>query len=99
MDMTRRSSLVFGLLAAVWVLVAAWQVEEHLRVAETARTDLRNRSEATANTLGSVLRGLQLRRGGGSGVFGDRLQPVLTILSTAALTTSLDPTRSFTWPC
>jgi signal transduction histidine kinase len=77
MDLTRRTSLVFGLLAAIWVLVAVWQIEEHLRVAESAKADLRNRSKATANTLGSVLRGLQLRRGGGGGVFGDRLQPVL----------------------
>jgi signal transduction histidine kinase len=77
MDMTRRTALVFCLLAAVWVLVAVWQVEEHIRVKEAGKADLRNRSKATANTLGSVLRGLQLRRGGGGGVFGDRLQPVL----------------------
>ena len=32
MELTRRSLLVYGLLAAVWVLVLGWQVEEHLRV-------------------------------------------------------------------
>ena len=73
MELTRRTFLVYGLLACVWVLVVIWQVEEHLRVKEYARTSLRNRSKDISNTLGSFIRGLQFR----GAVFGDRLQPVL----------------------
>src|SRR4249919_1386233 len=73
MELTRRTFLVYGLLACVWVLVVIWQVEEHLRVKEYARTSLRNRSKDISNTLGSFVRGLQFR----GAVFGDRLQPVL----------------------
>ena len=49
-----------------------WQVEEHLRVREYARANLRNRTKDIANTLGSFIRGLQFR---GGVVFRDRLQP------------------------
>jgi signal transduction histidine kinase len=68
--------LIYGLLFAIWVLVAAWQVEEHVRVGDSARSDLRKRSEAIANTLGAVVRGLQFR----GAVFRDRLEPVLAEL-------------------
>jgi len=71
--MSRRSVFVYGLLLGVWALVVAWQVEEHLRVREYARANLRNRSRDIANTLGSFIRGLQFR----GVVFRDRLQPVL----------------------
>ncbi len=73
MQPRRNSTLIYGLLLGVWVLVVAWQVEEHVRVREAARTDLRKRSEAIANTLGAVVRGLQFR----GAVFRDRLEPVL----------------------
>jgi signal transduction histidine kinase len=76
MEMTRRSFLVYGLLAAFWALVIFWQIEEHDRVREYAKTGLRNRSKAIANTLGASIRGLQFR----GAVFGDRLQPVLNEL-------------------
>ena len=69
----RNSTLIYGLLLAVWVLVVAWQVEEHVRVREAAKNDLRKRSEAIANTLGAVVRGLQFH----GAVFRDRLEPVL----------------------
>ncbi len=72
----RNRFLIYGLLCAIWVLVVAWQVEEHVRVGEAARTDLRKRSEAIANTLGAVVRGLQFR----GAVFRDRLEPVLAEL-------------------
>ena len=61
MELTRRSLLVYGLLAAVWLLVFGWQVQEHIRVREVAKTDLRNRSQDIANTLGAIIRGMRFR--------------------------------------
>ena len=78
MQPRRNRPLIYGLLFGVWVLVVAWQVEEHVRVREAARSDLRKRSEAIANTLGAVVRGLQFR----GAVFRDRLEPVLGELVT-----------------
>ncbi len=80
MELSRRSILVYGLLLAVWALVVVWQLEEHVRFKEYARTALRNRSKDIANTLGASIRGLQFR----GAVFGDRLQPVLDELVCAA---------------
>ncbi len=73
MQPKRNSTLIYGLLLGVWVLVVAWQAEEHVRVRESAMAALRKRSEAIANTLGAVVRGLQFR----GAVFRDRLEPVL----------------------
>jgi two-component system sensor histidine kinase HydH len=61
MDMRRRSLLVYGLLAAVWVLVLGWQAEEHLRVRSVAKADLRNRSKDIANTVSAIIRGMTFR--------------------------------------
>jgi signal transduction histidine kinase len=77
-ELTRRSVLVYGLLLAVWVLVAGWQVEEHERFKSAARTDLRNRSKDIANTVSALIRGLRFRREGA--VFFERLEPVLNEL-------------------
>ncbi len=74
MEMTRRSLFVYVLLAAVWALVLVWQVEEHVRVREAAKTGLRNRSQEIANTLGATIRGYRFR---GGMVMQDRLEPVL----------------------
>jgi signal transduction histidine kinase len=73
MELTRRSLLVYGLLAAVWALVLGWQIEEHLRVKEAARTDLRNRSKDIANTLSALIRGMRFR----GAIPQERLEPVL----------------------
>ena len=73
MELTRRSLLVYGLLVAVWVLVLGWQVEEHLRVKEAAKTDLRNRSKDIANTLSALIRGMRFR----GAIPQERLEPVL----------------------
>jgi signal transduction histidine kinase len=59
----RNSTLIYGLLLGVWVLVVAWQVEEHVRVRNAARTALVNRAEDISTTLGIVLRS-QRRFGG-----------------------------------
>jgi signal transduction histidine kinase len=77
MEMTRRSLLVYGLLAAVWALVLGWQVEEHLRVKNVAKTDLRNRSKDIANTLSAIMRGMRFR---GGTIPKERLESVLNEL-------------------
>jgi signal transduction histidine kinase len=73
MELNRRTTLIYGLLALVWLLVLGWQVEEHIRFESYGKNALRNRSRAIANTLGASIRGLQFR----GRVAGDRLQPVL----------------------
>ena len=73
MQPRRNSTLIYGLLLGVWVLVVAWQVEEHVRIRDAAKTGLRKRSKDIANTLGAVVRGLRFR----GAVFQDRLEPVL----------------------
>jgi len=59
----RNRTLIYGLLLGVWVLVMAWQVEEHVRVRNAARTALVNRAKDISTTLGIVLRS-QRRFGG-----------------------------------
>ena len=66
-----------GLLLGAWLLVIAWQVTEHRRVVEDAKSDLRNRSREIARTLGAVTRALRFR----GAVFEDRLEPVLKELA------------------
>jgi signal transduction histidine kinase len=73
MELQRRSALIYGLLLVVWLLVAGWQIEEHVRVEAAAKTDLQNRSIGIANTLSAVVRALRFR----GTLLQDRLQPVL----------------------
>ena len=73
MELKRRSALIYGLLLGVWVLVLAWQVEEHLRVVGAAKSDLRNRAHGIASTLSAFTRALRFR----GAVFQERLEPVL----------------------
>ena len=77
MELTRRSLVVYGLLLAIWVLVLGWQVEQHHRVKEAAKTDLRNRSKEIANTLSAILRVVRFR---GGAILSERLEPVLNEL-------------------
>jgi signal transduction histidine kinase len=63
MELKRRSVLIYGLLAAAWVLVVAWQAAEHVRVRNEARAALVNRAKDISTTLGIVLRS-QRRFGG-----------------------------------
>jgi signal transduction histidine kinase len=63
MQPRRNSTLIYGLLLGVWVLVVAWQVVEHLRVREEARAGLVNRAKDISTTMGIVLRS-QRRFGG-----------------------------------
>ncbi len=76
MEDRRRNYLVYGLLLAVWVLVVAWQAQEHIRFKEDAKASLLNRSKAIANTIGASIRGMQFW----GAVLPWRLQPILTEL-------------------
>jgi hypothetical protein len=78
MKSDHRGKWVFGLLLGAWLLVTAWQIEEHHRVKEAAKTDLRYRSEEIANTVSAVIRAARFR----GTVVQDRLEPVLRLLVT-----------------
>ena len=78
MELKRSQKLVTGLVAGAWLLVVAWQVREHARVVEAARSDLRNRSHEIASTLGAVTRAMRFH----GTVFQERLEPVLKELVT-----------------
>jgi signal transduction histidine kinase len=56
MDISRRSTLIYGLLLAAWVLALAWQTAEHFRVRRAARAQLIYRAQDISTTLGIVLR-------------------------------------------
>ena len=87
MDLTRRSAVIYVLLAAVWLLVVGWQVQEHLRVKDSAKTELRGKSKEIANTLSALIRGLRFP--GGGGIPQDRLESVLNeLVQTNALVKS-----------
>ena len=76
MQPRRNSPLIYGLLLVVWVLVVAWQVEEHGRVREDAKDQLRSRSGEIADTVSAFIRALRFR----GAVVQDSLEPVLTML-------------------
>jgi signal transduction histidine kinase len=76
MEIKTNQRLVAAILIGVWLLVVGWQTEEHLRVVEAARSDLRGSSREIARTLGAVTRALQFR----GAIFQERLEPVLNEL-------------------
>src|SRR5208282_560537 len=76
MQPRRNSTLIYGLLLGVWVLVVAWQIEEHARVREAAKNDLRNRSKEIANTVSAVIRAARFR----GTVVQNRIEPVLNLI-------------------
>ena len=76
MELKRSHNLVVGLVAGAWLLVVGWQVQEHLRVVEAAKSDLRSRSHEIAGTLSAVTHALRFR----GAVFQERLEPVLSEL-------------------
>ena len=76
MEFKRRHQLAADLLAAAWLLVVGWQAQEHRRVVEAAKSDLRSRSHEIAGTLSAVTRALRFR----GAVFQERLEPVLNEL-------------------
>src|SRR5258706_9885267 len=76
MELNRRSVLVYGLLAAVWLLFAGWQVEEHYRFKHSRKTVIRNLAEDIRQTVVRFISGLRFR----GVVVLDRLDPVLSEL-------------------
>jgi signal transduction histidine kinase len=76
MDLSRRSTAIYGFLLVFWVLVLGWQVEEHVRVREGAKTELRDSARVIANFLSATIRGQRFREV----VIQDRLEPVLNLL-------------------
>jgi signal transduction histidine kinase len=78
MQPQRHSLLIYSLLLGVWVLVMAWQVEEHDRVKNAARVALANRAKDISTTLGIVLRS---QRHFGGVVSKERLEASLAELA------------------
>ncbi len=76
MNPERRGRWVTGLLLGIWLLVVGWQAEEHQRVVEAAKQDLRSRAHEIAGTLSAVTRALVFR----GAIFQERLEPVLSEL-------------------
>jgi signal transduction histidine kinase len=54
--MNLRGRFVYGVLAAAWVMIIAWQFAEHDRVHRAAKVALVNRAKDISTTLGIVLR-------------------------------------------
>lgn len=54
--MSLRRRLVYGMLLAVWAVIIAWQVAEHLRVRQSALAALLDRARDISTTCGVVLR-------------------------------------------
>src|SRR5258706_30105 len=75
--MPRRTQLIYGVLAAVWCVIVAWQAAEHARVNTAARAALINRSRDITTTLGLVIR--SQRRFGGI-ISQERLESALNEL-------------------
>ncbi len=53
---TRRTWVVYGVLIAIWAMLIGWQVAEHIRVRDGARTVLIDRAKYISNTLGVLMR-------------------------------------------
>jgi signal transduction histidine kinase len=68
-----RNISVYGLLLAALILIVAWEVVEHNRVEESARTALLGRARDISNTVGVVIRS----RGRGQFVSQSRLEAAL----------------------
>lgn len=52
----RRNWLVYGVLVAVWAILMAWQVAEHMRVHRNAHRALIHRAQDISDTLSVVMR-------------------------------------------
>ena len=86
MPMISRTQPVYVLLIALWCLVVVWQVVEHGRTKEAARTALINRSRDITRTLEAVI---QSQRRFGGLLFQDRLESALKELVKSGELTSV----------
>ncbi len=77
MELKRRNFLVYGLLAVVWGMVAAWQVADHLRVKRLAREELIHRARDVSTTVATTIRAF---RRFGNVVSKERLESALNDL-------------------
>ena len=73
---TRRSWVVYGALIAIWAMLIGWQVAEHIRVRDAARTVLIDRAKYISNTLGLLMRS----RGFAGVISRERLEAALNDL-------------------
>src|SRR5213076_134612 len=85
-SLIRRTQPVYGLLLAVWCLIVVWQIVEHGRIKEAARTALINRSRDITTTLEAVI---QSQRRFGGLLFQDRLESALKELVKSGELTSV----------
>ena len=69
-----RTKLVYGLLAALWLIILAWQFAEHKRMERAAQSSLRNRSKAITGTLSGILANQRFR---GGPLFQERVESAL----------------------
>jgi signal transduction histidine kinase len=76
MDLRLRSTAIYGFLVVIWLLVVGWQAEEHSRVRDAAKTELREHAAVYATLLSATIRGQQWR----NAVIRERLQPVMNRL-------------------
>ena len=76
MNTERRIAWATGFLLGVWLLVVGWQAEEHHRVVEAAKLDLRSRSHEIAGTLSAVTRAFRFH----GTIFQENLEFVLSDL-------------------
>jgi len=61
MNSQKPSGWVAALLFGAWVLVIGWEVQEHHRMVDAAKSDLRGSSHEIASTLSAVTRAFQFR--------------------------------------
>jgi signal transduction histidine kinase len=80
MERNRRGTLIYSLLLGLWALVVVWQIEEHLRVQDAAKRNLRSRATEIGNNLSAVMRGFGFR---GRPVLQRQLEPMLNELVNA----------------
>jgi signal transduction histidine kinase len=54
--MTRRSWVVYGMLAAIWAMLVAWQVAEHMRARQAFHNMVVDRGRSISTTCGLLMR-------------------------------------------